>query len=58
MATVKRETLLSKKNIETAFRAFDADGSGSISANELRELIGSEILTNDAVWRDLIEEAD
>ena len=49
MATIRRETLLSKENLEIAFRAFDADGSGSITANELRELIGSEVLTSEAV---------
>lgn len=35
-ATLEREILLSKNNLEAAFEAFDKDGSGFITAGELR----------------------
>lgn len=41
-ATMERDKLLSKSNLETAFEAFDKDGSGSITALELRQMIGGE----------------
>ena len=41
-ATMDRKTILSKERIEAAFNTFDKDGSGSISSNELKELLGGE----------------
>ena len=38
-ATLDSEILFSRKNLETAFQTFDIDGSGSISAKELREML-------------------
>ncbi|CAG9335081.1 unnamed protein product [Blepharisma stoltei] len=57
-ATLRREILFSKKNLETAFRLFDKDGSGSISAKELRDILSNGELLDDAVWRDIIKEVD
>ena len=39
VATIGKEKLLSKEQLEFAFRLFDKDGSGSISAQELKELL-------------------
>mmetsp|Transcript_7733 Transcript_7733/g.7588 ORF Transcript_7733/g.7588 Transcript_7733/m.7588 type:complete len:97 (+) Transcript_7733:704-994(+) len=57
-ATLRREILFSKKNLETAFRLFDKDGSGSISVKELRDILSNGELLDDAVWRDIIKEVD
>eukprot|EP00360_Condylostoma_magnum_P001271 CAMPEP_0168313848 /NCGR_PEP_ID=MMETSP0210-20121227/4808_1 /TAXON_ID=40633 /ORGANISM="Condylostoma magnum, Strain COL2" /LENGTH=46 /DNA_ID= /DNA_START= /DNA_END= /DNA_ORIENTATION= len=46
---MEREKLLSIGNLENAFSAFDMDGSGSISADELRAVLGSEIDAPDSV---------
>lgn len=58
MASVHRDTILSKDNVERAFAIFDLDGSGKISASDLKELLGSELLTEEAVWTELIGRAD
>ena len=42
MATIKRETLLSKQNLDQTFRIFDADGNGTISATELKNMLGTK----------------
>ena len=39
-ASLRREVLLSKQNLDQTFRIFDSDGSGSISAIELRKMLG------------------
>jgi calcium-dependent protein kinase len=36
IATINREKLLSKEKLETAFKMFDKDDSGSISIQELK----------------------
>jgi calcium-dependent protein kinase len=40
MATINRESLLSKQRLEMAFKMFDKDGSGSISIDEIKEIFG------------------
>ncbi len=58
MASAKRESLLSRTNLENAFSLFDSDGSGKITASELRNLLGRDVIANDEVWRDLIQQVD
>jgi len=42
-ATVNKKKLLSESNLEVAFNAFDRDGSGSISIEEVRSMLGEAI---------------
>jgi calcium-dependent protein kinase len=38
-ATLNRNKLLSKEKLESAFQAFDIDGSGKIGIHELKEMM-------------------
>lgn len=58
MASTQNEVLLSKKNLEAAFRTFDADGNGKISAREIKQVFCGGNETTEAVWQDLISEVD
>lgn len=57
MATINRENLLSKLRLETAFKMFDKDGSGSLSIRELKEIFGGDKIS-DEIWREIIKEVD
>ena len=57
-ACAKKETMLSVENLDSAFKVFDSDGSGKISAAELREILGGEALAEDQVWTKLIHQVD
>lgn len=57
-ATLSRQQLLSKERLEMAFRAFDLDGSGTITANELKEVLGKHHSYQEDMWSKLIAEAD
>lgn len=59
-ATLNKEKLLSKENIKLAFDLFDQDGSGYISKEELKNVLGrgqsKEVPDN--VWSSIIKEID
>lgn len=57
-ACAKKETMLSAENLESAFKAFDCDNSGKITASELREMLGGEASSHNEVWTKLIAEVD
>ena len=57
-ATLSKIQLLSKERLETAFKAFDLDGSGSISASELKEVLGRSGKYDDEIWEKIIAEVD
>jgi calcium-dependent protein kinase len=50
--------MLSKKRLERIFQIFDKDGSGMISASELKETFGQSQDIDDDVWDELIKNAD
>ena len=50
--------VLTQQNLEQVFIAFDADGSGSISAEEVKAMFGSIKLANEAVYENIIREVD
>ena len=41
VATINKEKLLTTEQLKAAFSLFDSDGSGSISADEVKELLYS-----------------
>ena len=58
LACANYTKLLSKANLETAFSAFDKDGSGKISAAELKAMLDANSEVSEEVWTALIAEAD
>mmetsp|Transcript_34183 Transcript_34183/g.59790 ORF Transcript_34183/g.59790 Transcript_34183/m.59790 type:complete len:487 (-) Transcript_34183:4193-5653(-) len=58
MATMQQEALLSRKNLEAAFSAFDQDKSGKITLDELKVLLGSGFESKNTMWEELIQEVD
>lgn len=41
VATINKEKLLSTEKLRAAFQLFDKDGSGSISSEEVKEILCS-----------------
>ncbi|OMJ74256.1 hypothetical protein SteCoe_26883 [Stentor coeruleus] len=58
MASAQKDILLSKANLDNAFKAFDSDGSGKISALELKEILGSGGHGSEPMFNNLIKEVD
>lgn len=48
----------SKSNLEIAFKMFDKDGSGDITVDEIKSILGAGQLVDNAVWSSIIEEVD
>lgn len=59
IATLNRKNLISDEKLKTAFSFFDKDNSGSISVDELKEVLGvKKRLVEESVWDALIKEVD
>lgn len=58
VATLSKQSLISEEKLQIAFKFFDKDASGSISIEELKEVLGAKRLVDDAVWNSLIKEID
>lgn len=57
-ATIDWQSKLTKSIVESAFKAFDMDGNGSITKEELKEVLGGEQVLDDEVWTELVHEVD
>jgi len=57
-ASMDKKQLLSKQNLKKAFDLFDRDGSGYISAEEVKTILGIGKQFSEKVWQDLIGEVD
>ena len=58
-SSLDKNIYLQEERLYSAFKIFDRDNSGKISAVELREILGKEGFGNDeAFWAGLIEESD
>lgn len=52
-----KDRLLSMRNLEFAFNSFDRDGNGTITSQEIRELVGGGS-SDDPLWQEVISELD
>ena len=58
VATMDKRKLLSNEKLETAFNLFDRDNSGSISANEIKDVLGVGKNIDEKVWNEIVLEVD
>lgn len=58
VATMDKKKLLSNEKLEAAFNLFDKDGSGTISAVEVKEVLGVGKNIDEKVWNDIVNEVD
>jgi len=59
VATINKYDVLQEEKLKNAFRLFDKDNSGSISANEIKDVLGvGKKFGNEKVWLDIIKEVD
>jgi calcium-dependent protein kinase len=57
-ASMNKKKLLSKNNLTQAFACFDADGSGTITVDEVKAFLGGFTNASDDVWREILQEVD
>ena len=55
-ATIPKENLFTDVNLKTAFELFDLDKNGSISLNEIKEVLGIKKNDDDKVIEELMNE--
>jgi calcium-dependent protein kinase len=61
MAATNRQNILNKEKLEATFKMFDKDGSGSISAEEIRSFLGNSFTDQkslDAIIKEVDENGD
>ena len=57
-ATINRDKILSKQNLEFAFNAFDKDGSGKISLDEIAQIFNNTEVKDKQVLEGILKNAD
>lgn len=60
-ATMEQNMYLKEENLRNAFRMFDKDGSGKISLDEMKAVLGNEFedqTDDEEQWNNLIKEVD
>jgi len=58
VASINEKQLLSNEKLQAAFRMFDKDGSGSISADEIKQVLGYGRSLNEDQVDSIIREVD
>lgn len=58
MATMNQQNMMSNEKLMQAFKMFDKDGSGTISADEIRGVLGSGGQLSQNSIEDIIKEVD
>lgn len=57
-ATIDKDKITSKQNLELAFKAFDRDGSGKINLNEIKCIFDNPNIKDDKIFESILTEAD
>jgi len=53
-ATINKSNLLNDGNLRECFKMFDRDGGGSISAQEVGEILGGATNKDNKIWREIV----
>ena len=57
-ATINKELLLTDEKLQITFKLFDKDGSGSITPQELKAILGLSSKYSDKVWNEIINQIE
>ena len=57
-ATVNRNALMQDDKLRQAFRFYDKDDSGSISTDEIKDVLGVGKSISEEVWAQVVKEVD
>ncbi len=57
-ATINKRALLNEQNLKATFDLFDKDGGGSISAEEIAQILGRNMSKDPSVWQEIVKEVD
>lgn len=58
VATIDKKQLLSDTKMKQAFNMFDRDGGGSISSNEIKNILGVGKKFSSKIWDEIVAEVD
>ena len=58
VATMDKRKLLSDEKLSTAFKLFDKDNGGTISAKEVKDVLGIGKNISEEVWNEIVKEVD
>jgi calcium-dependent protein kinase len=58
VASIDKNKLLNDEKLQQCFSLFDKDGSGSISADEVKDVLGIGKNSDEKIWNDIILEVD
>lgn len=58
VASMDKRKLLTNEKLEAAFNLFDKDGGGTISATEVRDVLGVGKNIDEKIWNDIVMEVD
>jgi len=58
VATMNEKNLLSNNKLQTAFKMFDKDGGGSISTDEIKQVLSFGQSLDEKVVNDIIKQVD
>lgn len=58
VAAADKETLLNNNNLMLAFNLMDADGNGSISRQELKNVFETSEKKDEELWTEIFDEVD
>ena len=57
-ATIDKDKISSKQNLEIAFKTFDRDGSGRINLSEIKCIFDNSAVKDDKIFESMLSEAD